>query len=74
MKQKHAIEELVHTDRPVAEIGEALGYQSPASFTRAFKSWTGQSPREYRRRPSQETIAGDNFEEDISRVFHYHIV
>jgi AraC-like DNA-binding protein len=49
MKQQHAIEELVHTDRPVAEIGEALGFHSPASFTRAFKSWIGQSPREYRK-------------------------
>lgn len=49
LKQQRAIEALVHTDRPVAEIGEALGFHSPASFTRAFKSWTGQSPRQYRR-------------------------
>jgi AraC-like DNA-binding protein len=49
LKQQHAIEELVHTDKPVAEIGEALGFHSPASFTRAFRSWTGQSPREYRK-------------------------
>jgi len=49
LKQQRAIEELVHTDRPVAEIGEALGFQNPASFTRAFKSWTGQSPRDYRK-------------------------
>jgi AraC-like DNA-binding protein len=49
MKQQHAIEELVHTDRPVAEIGEAVRFHSPASFTRAFKSWIGQSPREYRK-------------------------
>jgi AraC-like DNA-binding protein len=32
----------------VAEIGEALGFHNPASFTRAFKLWTGQSPRTYR--------------------------
>ena len=48
LKKQYAIEALVHTDRPVAEIGEALGFQSPASFTRAFKSWTGQSPKDYR--------------------------
>jgi AraC-like DNA-binding protein len=48
LKQQHAIEALAHTDRPVAEIGEALGFHNPASFTRAFKLWTGQSPREYR--------------------------
>jgi AraC-like DNA-binding protein len=49
LKQQHAIESLVHTEKPVAEIGEALGFSSPASFTRAFKAWTGQSPREYRK-------------------------
>ena len=49
LKQQHAIEALVHTDRPMAEIGEALGFHNPASFTRAFKSWTGQSPRDYRK-------------------------
>lgn len=49
LKKQRAIEDLVHTDKPVAAIGEALGFSSPASFTRAFKTWTGQSPREYRK-------------------------
>jgi len=49
LKKQRAIEDLVHTDKPIAEIGEALGFSSPASFTRAFKMWTGQSPREYRK-------------------------
>jgi AraC-like DNA-binding protein len=48
MKQQYATEELLHTASPIAQIGEALGFHSPASFTRAFKSWTGQSPRSYR--------------------------
>ncbi|MGI9320085.1 MAG: helix-turn-helix domain-containing protein [Thiogranum sp.] len=43
------MEDLTHTDKPVAAIGESLGFGSPASFTRAFKTWTGQSPREYRK-------------------------
>jgi len=49
LKKQRAIEDLVHTDKPVAAIGEALGFGSPASFTRAFKTWTSQSPREYRK-------------------------
>jgi len=49
MKQQHAIGELLGTDKPVAKIGEALGFHSPVSFTRAFRSWTGQSPQEYRK-------------------------
>jgi len=48
MKQQYASEELLHTNEPIAEIGAALGFHNPASFTRAFKSWTGQSPRDYR--------------------------
>lgn len=27
----------------------ALGYFSPSAFHRAFKCWTGESPKEYRR-------------------------
>ena len=49
LKKQRAIEDLVHTDKPVAVIGEELGFSSPASFTRAFKIWTGQSPRDYRK-------------------------
>jgi AraC-like DNA-binding protein len=33
----------------VGQISLKLGYQSPASFTHAFKRWTGISPREYGR-------------------------
>ncbi len=49
LKKQRAIEDLVHTAKPVAALSEALGFCSPASFTRAFKAWTGQSPREYRK-------------------------
>lgn len=33
----------------VRRISEMLGYLNPANFTRAFKGWTGLSPREWRR-------------------------
>jgi len=32
----------------VAEIGRRLGFTEPATFTRAFKHWTGVSPSVYR--------------------------
>jgi AraC-like DNA-binding protein len=48
LRKQRAIEDLTHTDEPVATIGHALGFNSPATFTRAFKAWTGQSPRDYR--------------------------
>ncbi|WP_223807946.1 AraC family transcriptional regulator [Marinobacter sp. R17] len=34
----------------IRRIGETLGYLNPANFTRAFKGWTGLSPREWRKR------------------------
>lgn len=34
----------------VTEIALKTGYSDPAVFTRAFRSWTGMSPREYRAR------------------------
>jgi AraC-like DNA-binding protein len=33
----------------VAEVGFLLGYQDPRAFQRAFRRWSGQSPRAFRR-------------------------
>ena len=44
-----ASQQLVNTNHPVADIAEAVGFTDPTVFSRAFKKWTGQSPREYRR-------------------------
>ena len=32
----------------IAEISDALGYSAPSNFTRAFRRWTGLSPRAWR--------------------------
>lgn len=32
----------------VEQIAARLGYRDPANFTRAFKAWTGETPRQYR--------------------------
>jgi AraC-like DNA-binding protein len=34
----------------IFEVAYLLGYSEPSAFNRAFKRWTGQSPREYRGR------------------------
>lgn len=36
------------TDVTIASIAEELGYADQASFTRAFRKWTGRAPREFR--------------------------
>ncbi len=52
------IKDLVRRDRaifllknrviPVSQVAEAVGFSDPAVFARAFKNWTGVSPRDYR--------------------------
>lgn len=34
--------------QPVAQVAEELGFSDGRSFARAFREWTGQSPRQYR--------------------------
>lgn len=35
-------------ERRLIDIGQELGYDDPAHFTRAFRRWTGTAPRTYR--------------------------
>ena len=39
---------LEQTDRSVTDVSAALGYEDPNAFSRAFRSWAGQSPRQWR--------------------------
>jgi AraC-like DNA-binding protein len=45
---EQAREMLKGTATPVMEIAYALGYESPANFSRAFQRWAGVSPRQFR--------------------------
>ncbi|MDH5179020.1 MAG: AraC family transcriptional regulator [Gammaproteobacteria bacterium] len=40
---------LQNSDLSLAEIGFLLGFSEQSSFNRAFKRWTGKTPKEYRR-------------------------
>ena len=44
---------LVHTSKSAKEIGDMLGFEDSSSFSRFFKSMTGESIFEYRRREKQ---------------------
>jgi AraC-like DNA-binding protein len=34
----------------IGDVARTLGYSDPSHFTRAFQRWTGQTPRDFRRR------------------------
>ncbi len=44
----HAKNELRETEKPVFEIGQHVGFASPASFCHLFKKTTSLTPTEYR--------------------------
>ena len=48
LRQQQAQDMLTVGATDIAQIGEKLGYPDPTVFTRAFKRWTGTTPREFR--------------------------
>lgn len=46
--EEQAREMLRNSDIPVERIAEMLGYKEPKSFRRAFREWTGSSPKGFR--------------------------
>ena len=46
---KRAMEQLVKTDRSIAEIAYEVGYENQSKFTQAFKDVTGTLPKDYRK-------------------------
>ena len=48
-RMEAAMKLLRETDRQIADIASAVGYESQGKFTRAFKEESGMTPREYRK-------------------------
>lgn len=63
VRQRIAEQQLRNLNIPIGQISRNLGFASDAGFSRAFKTWSGLSPQEYRQRVSQEpsinTQSGD---------------
>lgn len=45
------------TDNAVEHIAISLGYGNASSFTRAFRTWTGQTPADWRKRDAGESVS-----------------
>ena len=52
VRRRLACAYLTETTLAVADVAGSLGYFDAATFTRAFRAWTGESPRAYRQRRS----------------------
>ncbi len=52
IRQKQAIDLLLRSERPIKQVAQASGFLNEKSFIRAFKTWTGQSPADFRRQSS----------------------
>ncbi|MCV6625435.1 MAG: helix-turn-helix transcriptional regulator, partial [Cellvibrionaceae bacterium] len=50
VRRDRALELLSQAQLSIEQVAERLGFAEVGSFSRAFKSWRGQSPRDYRRR------------------------
>ncbi len=48
MRRERAETDLAGTTLTVAQIGRSIGYRDTSVFTRAFKRWTGKTPRQFR--------------------------
>ena len=48
VKSAFAMERLVESNEPISIIAQDLGYDNSANFSRAFKKWAGQSPKQFR--------------------------
>ncbi|MEC8429176.1 MAG: AraC family transcriptional regulator [Pseudomonadota bacterium] len=48
LKMAYAKEHLLTGATSIDEIAKYLGYQNNSNFTKAFRSWTGSTPHQYR--------------------------
>jgi AraC-like DNA-binding protein len=50
VRRERAVELLCRTEKPVKQVALAVGFADEKAFARAFKGWTGETPRDFRRR------------------------
>lgn len=56
VRRDKAVMMLTQQTTPINVIAESVGFADPAAFTRAFKIWTGETPRKFREIHSVENV------------------
>lgn len=54
VRKEFSLSYLLRSDISITDIAISLGFNDSSAFSRAFKKWTGESPRDYRRNFSRE--------------------
>ncbi len=53
VRRERAVDLLCRTEKPVKQVAFAVGFADEKAFARAFKAWTGETPRDCRRRAAR---------------------
>jgi len=51
---------LAQTSQPISAIAHELGYDTPSSFARSFKKWTGMTPKAFRNSRNEKGDIGQS--------------
>ena len=68
IREMFATRYLVDTDMALEKIAEYLGYSDQASFSKAYRGWTGHTPGEVRRNAKVPPPSWDSAEEEHQNV------
>ena len=56
LRQEFAINYLTKSNKSITDIALRLGYCDSSAFSRAFKGWTGETPRDYKKKHGQQNV------------------
>ncbi|RLU03490.1 MAG: AraC family transcriptional regulator [Ketobacter sp.] len=69
LRREFAINYLTKSDKCITEIALMLGFCDSSAFSKAFKKWTGESPREFKKNYAQmHQFKRQDFEKDWNAI------
>ena len=68
LRRERALHLVQRTRVPLKRVATELGFNSDASFSMAFKSWTGTTPMKFRKSPAVRLQANDAEPPELTRA------